>query len=417
MKRLCETGLPLNNYFDACANYILEYDLIRQGIIPKNQNSNSNLSFDNQNNKNTINSNNNINNNNNNQNNQNLTHKKKQNINNRVNFDVILKLTLQISPYEIILPLLIKEGDNISFEINGKWSIIYPNTENKKTIIYEQNQIIKSIDTNENNRNINKKNKEGMLIGRTYPKDSFQNVEIEGEYFKIQNGNIIQVDKDCVLFIKFNLNPFIKLGYNGEAILSLSNVQQTSLKEIFTHFGFNFQIPEEDNEKLYPINIIRSNPKKFAEMFIKHRINESENIKNLYEEMINMQPLPLIKYSFSLEKISKNLCDDLCMNNSFSSFNSQGLNLKQRIVSLNNNNEIDPSINVMESITIIKDNYDIYNVITNLLIDELIPTRKNRKILFKKDMLYCGYSNGKHNKFENLFVFNFSSADIIFNSF
>ena len=117
MKRLCETGLPLNNYFDACANYILEYDLIRQGIIPPNQNSNSNLSFDNKNNKNKINS----NNNNNNQNNQNLTHKKKQNINNRINFDVLLKLTLQISPYEIILPLLLKEGDNISFEINGKW--------------------------------------------------------------------------------------------------------------------------------------------------------------------------------------------------------------------------------------------------------------------------------------------------------
>ena len=139
MKRLCETGLPLNNYFDACANYILEYDLIRQGIIPPNQNSNSNLSFDNQNNKNKINS----NNNNNNQNNQDLINKKKQNINNRINIDVLLKLKLQISPYEIILPLLLKEGDNITFEINGKWSIIYPNTEQKKTIIYEQNQIIK----------------------------------------------------------------------------------------------------------------------------------------------------------------------------------------------------------------------------------------------------------------------------------
>ena len=411
MKRLCETGLPLNNYFDACANYILEYDLIRQGVIPKNQNFNSNLSFDNQNNKNTINP------NNNNQKYQDLTYRNKQNINNRVNFDVILKLTLQISPYEIILPLTLKKGDNISFDINGKWSIIYPNTEKKKTIIYEQNQIIKSIDSNENNRNMSKTNKEGMLIGRTYPKDSFQNVEIEDEYFKIQNGNIIQVDKECVLFIKFNLNQFIKLGYNGEVTLNISNAEQTTLKEIFTNFDFNFQLPEQDNEKLYPINIIRANPKKFAEMFIKHRINESENIKNLYEEMNNMEPLPLIKYSFSLEKISKNLCDDLCMNNSFSSFNSKGLNLKQRIFTLNNNNEIDPSINILESLTIIKDNYDIYNVITNLLIDELIPTRKNRKILFDKDVLYCGYSAGKHNKFENLFVLNFSNADIIFNSF
>ena len=33
LRRLCENGLPLHNYFESCANYILEYDLIRQGIF------------------------------------------------------------------------------------------------------------------------------------------------------------------------------------------------------------------------------------------------------------------------------------------------------------------------------------------------------------------------------------------------
>ena len=36
LRRLCENGLPLHNYFESCANYILEYDLIRQGIFNNN---------------------------------------------------------------------------------------------------------------------------------------------------------------------------------------------------------------------------------------------------------------------------------------------------------------------------------------------------------------------------------------------
>ena len=36
IKKLCETGLPVEKYFDLCANYILEYELIRQGgVIPE----------------------------------------------------------------------------------------------------------------------------------------------------------------------------------------------------------------------------------------------------------------------------------------------------------------------------------------------------------------------------------------------
>ena len=305
-----------------------------------------------------------------------------------------------------------KEGNNISFQIDGKWSIIYPNTENKKTIIYEKNNIIKNIETNEINQNNSKQNKEGMLIGRTYPKNSFQNIVFEDGYFKIPSNENIHIENDCILFVKFNINPYIKLGYNGKAILSIFNVEETSLKEIFNYFDFNLN---EKEEKLFPINLIRSNPKQFAEIFIKHRVNESENIKKLYEEMIQMDKLPLIKYSSSLEIISKNLCDDLCFNNSFSFINSQGLNLKQRIISLNNNIELDNSINIQECITVIKDNYDLYNVVFDLLIDELIPNKKNRKILFDKDINYCGFSTGKHNKFENLIVFEFSNEDIKLN--
>ena len=33
IKKLCENGLPVEKYFDLCANFILEYDLIRHGGI------------------------------------------------------------------------------------------------------------------------------------------------------------------------------------------------------------------------------------------------------------------------------------------------------------------------------------------------------------------------------------------------
>ena len=62
IRRLCEEGLPIEKYFDLCANYILEYDLIRksgivttEGTLDENQNINKN------NNINNINSNNNNN--------------------------------------------------------------------------------------------------------------------------------------------------------------------------------------------------------------------------------------------------------------------------------------------------------------------------------------------------------------------
>ena len=36
IKKLCENGLPVEKYFDLCANYILEYEIIRHsGVIPE----------------------------------------------------------------------------------------------------------------------------------------------------------------------------------------------------------------------------------------------------------------------------------------------------------------------------------------------------------------------------------------------
>ena len=36
IKKLCENGLPIEKYFDLCANYILEYEIIHHsGVIPE----------------------------------------------------------------------------------------------------------------------------------------------------------------------------------------------------------------------------------------------------------------------------------------------------------------------------------------------------------------------------------------------
>lgn len=37
LKRLCEDGLPKTKYFEACAKYVMEYNAIKKGVMPKKE--------------------------------------------------------------------------------------------------------------------------------------------------------------------------------------------------------------------------------------------------------------------------------------------------------------------------------------------------------------------------------------------
>ena len=171
LRRLCENGLPLYNYFESCANYILEYDLIRQGIFNNNtkRKLNENLSnnFEDENNiDNSL--------------NNNLSREINKN-----DFGNIFQIQINISPYEIFIPIIFKKNDEIKIEVIGDWEILYPNINNEfdddinnnKNIIFKNNILIKNYENNYNimNKNIINENYEGILMIRTYPNDSIEN--------------------------------------------------------------------------------------------------------------------------------------------------------------------------------------------------------------------------------------------------
>ena len=89
-------------------------------------------------------------------------------------------------------------------------------------------------------------------------------------------------------------------------------------------------------------------------------------------------------------------------------------NIKKRIKIINNNIKFNNNIKLKEIIFIFKNNYDIFNIFTEILIDELNPHKRNRNILLDKDLLFCGFYIKKHKKFENILVMNLSNQDFSF---
>ena len=102
LRRLCENGLPLHNYFESCANYILEYDLIRQGIF-NNKTKREEILSNNLEEENNDNVNNSLNNN--------LSRELNKN-----DFENSFRFQINISPYEIFIPIIFRKNDEIKIE-------------------------------------------------------------------------------------------------------------------------------------------------------------------------------------------------------------------------------------------------------------------------------------------------------------
>ena len=408
LRRLCENGLPLHNYFESCANYILEYDLIRQGIFnnKSKRESNENLS------KNLEE-----------ENNIDLYNNNLSNELNKNDFENNFRFQINISPYEIFIPIIFRKNDEIKIEIIGDWEILYPNINNEfdddinnnKNIIFKNNILIKNYENNYNimNKNNIDENYEGILMIRTYPNDSIENEN--NNYLKLLPENYFRIKNKCLMFLKFNLNPYLNLKYKGNcSVIIYTNNNINSYENIFNNFDYNFY-NEKNFNKILPLNLIRQNSKKFSEIFLQHRIYESENIKKLFLYLNNNNNnLNAIQYSNFLEKLSKNLAEELYKKNIFTISYSNTNNIKKRINLINNNIKFNNNIKLKEIIFIFKNNYDIFNIFTEILIDELNPHKRNRKILLDKDLTFCGFYIKKHKKFENILVMNLSNQDFSF---
>ena len=410
LRRLCENGLPLHNYFESCANYILEYDLIRQGIF-NNKTKREEILSNNLEEENNDNVNNSLNNN--------LSRELNKN-----DFENSFRFQINISPYEIFIPIIFRKNDEIKIEVIGDWEILYPNINNEfdddinnnKNIIFKNNILIKNYENNFNimNKNIIDENYEGILMIRTYPNDSIEN-DNNNNYLKLLPENYFRIKNKCLMFLKFNLNPYLNLKYKGNcSVIIYTNNNINSYENIFNNFDYNFY-NEKNINKILPLNLIRQNSKKFSEIFLQHRIYESENIKKLFLFLNNNNNiLNIIQYSNFLEKLSKNLAEELYKKNIFTISYSNINNIKKRINNINKNIKFNNNIKLKEIIFIFKNNYDIFNIFTEILIDELNPHKRNRKILLDKDLKFCGFYIKKHKKFENILVMNLSNQDFSF---
>ena len=410
LRRLCENGLPLHNYFESCANYILEYDLIRQGIF-NNKTKREEILSNNLEEENNDNINNSLNNN--------LSRELNKN-----DFENSFRFQINISPYEIFIPIIFRKNDEIKIEVIGDWEILYPNINNEfdddinnnKNIIFKNNILIKNYENNYNimNKNIIDENYEGILMIRTYPNDSIEN-DNNNNYLKLLPENYFRIKNKCLMFLKFNLNPYLNLKYKGNcSVIIYTNNNINSYENIFNNFDYNFY-NEKNINKILPLNLIRQNSKKFSEIFLQHRIYESENIKKLFLYLNNNNNnLNAIQYSNFLEKLSKNLAEELYKKNIFTISYSNINNIKKRINNINKNIKFNNNIKLKEIIFIFKNNYDIFNIFTEILIDELNPHKRNRKILLDKDLKFCGFYIKKHKKFENILVMNLSNQDFSF---
>lgn len=307
------------------------------------------------------------------------------------NSNGFFKKQYNITPYEILLPVILPKDKVITLLIEGEWNII------RNEITYRF----------KDNKGENIKDNSGYLTYRIFPSE-------DKSPHQLERSNSLTVHKDSFLLLSFNLNKYDNMQLSGSVTITINNTSQYSCKDLFTLIGFpninslNYNDQFIESEQI-AINLVRANPKLFASLFIE-RIS-SDSSKELFNELINMEPLPLLSYSNTLEKISNNLIQDLVTNNTSSQFDSQGNGLKKRVFNLTNVEVNGKDKVVCESILIMKNGYTIIDAIIALLQDELVPSRKNRKYLLNKELKYFGISQMKHERYENLIVIEYSNIN------
>ena len=308
------------------------------------------------------------------------------------NHNGIYKEKYNITPYEILLPVLLPKDKIITVLMEGEWSI------NKDEITYSFKDNISD----------NKKDISGFLTYRLFPSED------QNETHKLERSNTLTVKNDSLMLLSFNLNKYEKMNLSGTTTITINNTSQFSYKDLFTSIGFSGmnslnsknQIIES---QLLAINLVRVNPPLFASLYIKN--NPSQSSKDLYTELNKLEPLPLLSYSPKLQEIANNLSQDLSNNNTFSKFDSKGNGLKKRIQEITNITINGKDKNVCESIIIMRDGYSIIDAIITLLLDELVPSKKNRKYLLNKELRYFGMSQMKHKRYENIIVIEYSNIN------
>ena len=289
-----------------------------------------------------------------------------------------LKLNLIISSHEYLIPIILYKNKHIIFKINGKIKL-----ENSFQSI------------------------ENFLLGR------LSNTK---NYFKIFNGlKLTSNENKTFLFIKFNFNKYFKYEIEGNCELIIFYCSEENIFTIFNEIGINLNF-NMNNKEIFKniLNFIRIETKKFINIFCPEISIENNNKINKLE------------FCDFLFEICDYRIDDLIKNNKFSMNDSLNCTLKEickeKYLKKKNNlrkisNSKDDFNDIKESLTFFfcsskLDLNNFYlNVFKNILIDELIPSKKNRKLLLNKNFNFFGFSIKKSKKFGFLIIIIYSEKN------
>jgi hypothetical protein len=153
-------------------------------------------------------------------------------------------------------------------------------------------------------------------------------------------------------------------------------------------------LTKEEKAVVFFINLVRVNPKLFAQTYLisyldSAPIKKSEYIESLMKELKNMQPMDVIEPQYDLYEVAKKHATEMGMHGktghislSGESYETRAKNLSKRYQKAQENCQYGYS--------------DALSIVIDLLIDEDIPDLSHRKSLLNKEVKYIGASIKKH---------------------
>lgn len=284
----------------------------------------------------------------------------------------MLRFTIKASNIHKMIPVWVEKNNLISFSVAGLWTF------------EESEKMYNSIGcTDFEDRPC------GMPFG------CLAAYVLNGPYFVVYDGLTIENIQEGPLFM-FQNNGLYSVTPKGSLEVEIRGIKPLSIYEIEAKMGWDLcyldtsisEMKEDEVNLLIFVNKVRTNPKLFADQYLKTLGNTEAEVE-LYNLLITMDPIPRLETTSELYKISSNHAKDLGLNKLAGHESSNGMNMEQRLMA----NGINTKIFAENCIFGYNDPIEI---ILKLLIDEDNENRNQRKILLNKDFNKVGISIEHH---------------------
>jgi hypothetical protein len=288
-------------------------------------------------------------------------------------------LKVEANCTEQLFPVWIEKGVKIRVYVKGRWSL-FPeygmvNYQGHSTFNYKHRDL-----------NI------GALIGRVQG----------GSYFSVTNEMIIKSDVSGPLYLfannsRFAIQPQGSLDVYLDYAKTYSNEEIEdmlgwNLKEIDTTTGCNYLTNEEKSQIIF-LNKIKINPKKFAEQYLKHLIDQGESFKELYQKLLHFPTSKLLKPLKALYLAAFDHARDIGENGTTGHTSTDGSDLRARVSKYS----INPSYFGENCSYNLK---DPLSIIIQLVVDDGLQSRIHRANILNEIYTQIGVSIQPHSSYK-----------------